>query len=122
MYVPVPIGIRVARAEHDVEQLAAEIFALSKMNWNQSQLDGRLPTTLRAAAWGRQRAQTRSPVLQLPLGMRTTCDTLHGALTWVSGHRATLQGSRQVRSADAERAFSFGCRPEGPAKGGVSRD
>ena len=50
MYVPVPIGVRVARAEHDVQHLAAEIMALSKMNWNQSQLDGRLPITLRAAA------------------------------------------------------------------------
>jgi hypothetical protein len=50
MYVPVPIGVRLARAERDVEQLAAEILVLSKMNWNQSQLDGRLPITLRAAA------------------------------------------------------------------------
>jgi hypothetical protein len=50
MYVPVPIGVRVARAEPDVVQLSAEILALSKMNWNQSQLDGRLPITLRAAA------------------------------------------------------------------------
>jgi hypothetical protein len=49
-YVPVPLGIRVALAEHNVEQLSAEILALSKMNWNQSQLDGRLPITLRAAA------------------------------------------------------------------------
>ena len=40
---------RVALAEHNVEQLSAEILALSKMNWNQSQLDGRLPITLRAA-------------------------------------------------------------------------
>lgn len=50
MYVPVPIGVRVALAEHDVVYLAGEILALSKMNWNQSQLDGRLPITLRAAA------------------------------------------------------------------------
>jgi hypothetical protein len=50
MYVPVPLGLRVALAEHDVGHLAAEILALSKMNWNQSQLDGRLPITLRAAA------------------------------------------------------------------------
>ena len=50
MYVPVPIGIRVARAEHGVEKLAAEVLSLSKMNWNQSQLDGRLPITLRASA------------------------------------------------------------------------
>ncbi|HVV37779.1 MAG TPA: hypothetical protein VHC63_14315 [Acidimicrobiales bacterium] len=50
MYVPVPIGLRVAVAERSVEELAREILALSKMNWNQSQLDGRLPITLRASA------------------------------------------------------------------------
>ncbi|MBV9661127.1 MAG: hypothetical protein JO337_08220 [Acidimicrobiales bacterium] len=50
MYVPVPLGLRVALAEQDLEELATEIFSLSKMNWNQSQLDGRLPITLRAAA------------------------------------------------------------------------
>lgn len=50
MYVPVPLGLHVALAEHDVDHLSAEILALSKMNWNQSQLDGRLPITLRAAA------------------------------------------------------------------------
>ena len=44
MYVPVPVGVRVARAECDVDQLSAEILALSKMNWNQSQLDGRFLT------------------------------------------------------------------------------
>lgn len=50
MYVPVPLGLRVALGEHDVDHLGEEILALSKMNWNQSQLDGRLPITLRAAA------------------------------------------------------------------------
>ena len=50
MYVPVPLGLRVALAEHGVDHLAEEVLALSKMNWNQSQLDGRLPITLRAAA------------------------------------------------------------------------
>lgn len=50
MYVPAPLGVRVALAEHTAGTLAAEILALSKMNWNQSQLDGRLPITLRAAA------------------------------------------------------------------------
>jgi hypothetical protein len=49
MYVPVPIGLHFAMVEHDPEYLAREILALSKMNWNQSQLDGRLPITLRAA-------------------------------------------------------------------------
>jgi hypothetical protein len=50
MYVPVPLGLRVALGEHPVDHLAEEILALSKMNWNQSQLDGRMPITLRAAA------------------------------------------------------------------------
>ena len=50
MYVPVPLGLRVALAEHGIDYLANEVLALSIMNWNQSQLDGRLPITLRAAA------------------------------------------------------------------------
>ncbi|MDA8047540.1 MAG: hypothetical protein M0Z30_20295 [Actinomycetota bacterium] len=50
MYVPVPLGLHVAMAEHSIFQLAEEILALSKMNWNQSQLDGRMPITLRASA------------------------------------------------------------------------
>ncbi len=49
MYVPTPLGIRPAVVERSVEDLAEEILALSKMNWNQSQLDGRLPITLRAS-------------------------------------------------------------------------
>jgi hypothetical protein len=49
MYVPVPIALRLAMVEHGAHHLANEILALSKMNWNQSQLDGRLPITLRAA-------------------------------------------------------------------------
>ena len=59
MYVPIPIGIRVARAEQDVEHLAAEILALSKMNWNQSQLDGRLPITPPRCSTCGQCAQAR---------------------------------------------------------------
>ena len=49
MYVPAPLGIRPAVIERGVEELAEEVLALSKMNWNQSQLDGRLPITLRAS-------------------------------------------------------------------------
>ena len=49
MYIPTPLGIRPAMTEHSIESLAAEILALSKMNWNQSQLDGRLPITLSAS-------------------------------------------------------------------------
>lgn len=36
-------------AERTPRQLAAEILALTKMNWNQTQLDAREPVTLRAA-------------------------------------------------------------------------
>ena len=49
MYIPTPLGIRPAMTEHSIHTLAQEILALSKMNWNQSQLDGRLPITLSAS-------------------------------------------------------------------------
>lgn len=49
MYVPVPLGLRPAVTETDPVMLSQEVLALSKMNWNQSQLDGRLPITLSAA-------------------------------------------------------------------------
>ena len=49
MYIPTPLGIRPAMTEQSIETLAEEILALSKMNWNQSQLDGRLPITLSAS-------------------------------------------------------------------------
>lgn len=49
MYIPTPLGIRPAITERSIEELAEEVLALSKMNWNQSQLDGRLPITLRAS-------------------------------------------------------------------------
>ena len=49
MYIPTPLGIRPAVTERSIQDLAEEVLALSKMNWNQSQLDGRLPITLRAS-------------------------------------------------------------------------
>ena len=49
MYIPTPLGIRPALTENSIGALAEEILALSKMNWNQSQLDGRLPITLSAS-------------------------------------------------------------------------
>jgi hypothetical protein len=48
-YVPQPLGIRTVRTESSPEFLAAEILALTKMNWNQTRLDGRIPITLRTA-------------------------------------------------------------------------
>lgn len=49
MYVPRPIGLRLARDGANPMALAREILALSKLNWNQSQLDTRLPVTIGAA-------------------------------------------------------------------------
>jgi hypothetical protein len=49
MYVPRPIGVRPAQTDRAHRQIASEMLALSKMNWNQTQLDGRLPVTLRTA-------------------------------------------------------------------------
>jgi hypothetical protein len=49
MYIPRPIGIRPVNPTRNPYGLAAEVLALTKMNWNQTRLDGRLPVTLRTA-------------------------------------------------------------------------
>lgn len=49
MYVPVPRAFRLVDVESSPEAIAAEILALTKMNWNQTQLDGREPITLNTA-------------------------------------------------------------------------
>ncbi|GGX31661.1 hypothetical protein GCM10010383_72530 [Streptomyces lomondensis] len=49
MYIPRPIGIRPVIPARNPRELAAEVLALTKMNWNQTRLDGRLPATLRTA-------------------------------------------------------------------------
>lgn len=48
-YVPQPLGIRTIDVESSPEELATEVLALTKMNWNQTRLDGRIPITLRTA-------------------------------------------------------------------------
>ncbi len=48
-YVPRPIALRAAYAERSMTGLAAEVMALSKMNWNSTQFDGQLPVTIRTA-------------------------------------------------------------------------
>ncbi len=49
MYIPSPLPFRLVEVESSAELLAAELLALTKMNWNQTQLDGRQPITLRTA-------------------------------------------------------------------------
>lgn len=49
LYVPRPIALRTAHSERSLRELAEETLALSKMNWNSTRFDGRLPITLRTA-------------------------------------------------------------------------
>jgi hypothetical protein len=49
LYVPRPLEITAQEAETPIAQLAKEIFALSKLNWNNTQFDGGEPITLKAA-------------------------------------------------------------------------
>ena len=49
MYVPQPIGIRPARPIRSARDTGCETLALTKMNWNQTRLDGRNPVTIRTA-------------------------------------------------------------------------
>ncbi|MHB8490480.1 MAG: argonaute/piwi family protein [Candidatus Dormibacteria bacterium] len=49
MYIPRPIGIRAIGERRSPEEQAREVLALTKMNWNVTRLDGRLPVTLRTA-------------------------------------------------------------------------
>jgi len=49
MDIPQLIGVRTVTASLSHREIASEILALTKMNWNQTRLDGRLPVTLRTA-------------------------------------------------------------------------
>lgn len=48
-YVPTPLGFRCDRTFETPRFLAEEMLALTKLNWNNTQFDGREPITLRAA-------------------------------------------------------------------------
>ncbi len=48
MYVPSPLLLRPVSAV-DLRGAGSEVLALSKMNWNNAQLDERDPLTLRTA-------------------------------------------------------------------------
>ncbi len=49
LYVPQPIELRIAEAEESASFLAREILGLTKMNWNNTQFDGKYPVTLGCA-------------------------------------------------------------------------
>lgn len=49
LYVPAPIQLRATVGDVDLTRAATEALGLSKMNWNNAQLDEREPLTLRTA-------------------------------------------------------------------------
>lgn len=49
MYVPNPLKITVYEQDSSLDSLCDEILGLTKMNWNNTQMDGRLPITLECA-------------------------------------------------------------------------
>jgi len=49
MYVPQPLALRHDARDSAATDLAREALALTKMNWNNTQFDGRAPITIRAA-------------------------------------------------------------------------
>lgn len=45
-YIPVPLAFRTVSTESSPEQIGDELLALTKMNWNQTQMNTRKPITL----------------------------------------------------------------------------
>lgn len=48
-YVPQPLDVRLVDHEASPAKICSEILALTKMNWNNTQFDGKYPITLRCA-------------------------------------------------------------------------
>lgn len=49
LYVPQPIELRIVRSEESPGFIAKEILGLTKMNWNNTQFDGKYPVTIGCA-------------------------------------------------------------------------
>lgn len=45
-YVPQPVEVRIAEADESPDNICDEILSLTKMNWNNTQFDGKYPITL----------------------------------------------------------------------------
>lgn len=46
LYVPQPIELRIVKSEESPSLIAQEVLGLTKMNWNNTQFDGKYPVTL----------------------------------------------------------------------------
>ena len=49
MYIPQPIELRIVQSEQSPTAIAREILGLTKLNWNNTQFDGKYPVTLGCA-------------------------------------------------------------------------
>ena len=49
LYVPRPLEIRIIQSEETAETICNEVLSLTKMNWNNTQLDGKYPITIECA-------------------------------------------------------------------------
>lgn len=49
MYIPQPIELRIVKSEESPLLIAKEVLGLTKMNWNNTQFDGKYPVTLGCA-------------------------------------------------------------------------
>ena len=49
LYIPLPLELVCESTEESPQNLASEVLALTKMNWNNTQFDGKWPITLLAA-------------------------------------------------------------------------
>lgn len=49
MYIPQPIELRIVRSEESPSFIAREVLGMTKMNWNNTQFDGKYPVTLGCA-------------------------------------------------------------------------
>jgi argonaute-like protein implicated in RNA metabolism and viral defense len=48
-YIPQPLDIRIVKADESAGVICREILGLTKMNWNNTQFDGKYPITLACA-------------------------------------------------------------------------
>jgi argonaute-like protein implicated in RNA metabolism and viral defense len=48
-YIPQPLDIRIVRSDESPGVISQEILGLTKMNWNNTQFDGKYPITLACA-------------------------------------------------------------------------
>ena len=49
LYVPGTVGIRPDVSDRSIDEIATEILALTKLNWNRARMDGKQPITLMTA-------------------------------------------------------------------------